>query len=99
MSTRIEDDIRQNEMLTVREVATYLRVSRVTVWRWCQKGILPASRVGRNWRIRRDDLLNMLNRPQNNKMSDNSKTNATTSSNSKHAGAGQDSNPPTSDEE
>ncbi len=50
----------KKEMLTVREVADYLRVSRVTVWRWCQEGILPASRIGRNWRIRRDDLLQLL---------------------------------------
>jgi excisionase family DNA binding protein len=45
------------DLLTVREVAAYLRVSRVTVWRWCQQGIIPAFQVGRNWRIRRDRLL------------------------------------------
>lgn len=56
MSTQIEDDIWQNELLTVREVATYLRVGRVTVWRWCQEGTLPASRLGRSWRIHRRDL-------------------------------------------
>jgi excisionase family DNA binding protein len=60
MSTRIEEDIRQNELLTVKEVAIYLRVSRVTVWRWCQQGVIPASQVGRSWRIRRDDLLHLL---------------------------------------
>ena len=60
MSTNIEEDIRKNELLTVKEVAVYLRVSRVTVWRWCQKGTIPASRVGRNWRIRRDDLWLLL---------------------------------------
>lgn len=48
-----------SELLTVQEVAEYLRVSRVTVWRWCQQGILPAFRIGRNWRIRRDELLVM----------------------------------------
>jgi excisionase family DNA binding protein len=49
-------DTLANELLTVQEVAVYLRVSRVTVWRWCQQGILPAFRIGRNWRIRRDVL-------------------------------------------
>ncbi len=49
-----------NEVLTVKEVADYLRVSRVTIWRWCQQGTIPAWRVGRNWRIRRDDLLEHL---------------------------------------
>ncbi len=52
-------DTLANELLTVQEVAAYLRVSRVTVWRWCQQGILPAFRIGRNWRIRRDVLLVM----------------------------------------
>jgi excisionase family DNA binding protein len=52
--------IYEDDLLTVLEVAAYLRVSRVTVWRWCREGILPASQVGRNWRIHRDDLLNFL---------------------------------------
>lgn len=55
--------MRDNELLTVKEVATFLRVSRVTVWRWCQRGLIPASKVGRNWRIRRDDLLELLEIP------------------------------------
>jgi excisionase family DNA binding protein len=55
-------DIWQNEMLTVVEVATYLRISRVTVWRWCKQGLIPAIRVGRGWRIHRDDLL-LLSKP------------------------------------
>ncbi len=47
----------KKELLTVREVADYLRVSRVTVWRWCQQGFIPAFRLGRGWRIRRTDLV------------------------------------------
>lgn len=50
-------DVSECELLTVMEVATYFRVSRVTVWRWCQQGIIPAFRIGRTWRIPRDDLL------------------------------------------
>jgi excisionase family DNA binding protein len=56
-ATQSEADIWQNEILTVKEVADYLRVSRATVWRWCQQRTIPAFRVGRNWRIRRDELL------------------------------------------
>ena len=61
MSIESDRRILQNEILTVREVAVYLRVSRVTVWRWCQNGIIPATQVGRHWRIRRIDLLGLLN--------------------------------------
>jgi len=60
MSTETKLGILKNEILTVTEVASYLRVSRVTVWRWCQQGIIPAFQLGRNWRIRRDEVLNLL---------------------------------------
>lgn len=43
-------------ILTVVEVAHYLRVSETTVWRWCNSGKLPAFRIGRSWRVRREDL-------------------------------------------
>ncbi|RMD58860.1 DNA-binding protein [Candidatus Parcubacteria bacterium] len=42
-----------DEILTIKEVAAYLKVSRTTVWRWCREGKLPAFRVGRGWRIHR----------------------------------------------
>ncbi len=50
-----------NEILTVKEVASYLRFSRTTVWRWCNEGKLPAIKVGRNWRVRRSDVEKILN--------------------------------------
>ena len=64
MSTQNDDTILQNEVLTLHEVATYLRVSRVTVWRWCQQGIIPAFQVGRYWRVRRNDLLRHIEQLQ-----------------------------------
>jgi len=38
-------------LLTATEAAAYLRVSRATLWRWCQAGMLPAFKIGREWRI------------------------------------------------
>jgi excisionase family DNA binding protein len=57
MANQDEGNNWQNELLTVKEVAAYLRVSRVTAWRWCQQGIIPAFRIGRNWRVCRDELM------------------------------------------
>jgi len=54
-----EGDALRNELMTIQEVADYLRVSRVTAWRWCQDGTIPAFRIGRRWRIRRDRLLEL----------------------------------------
>lgn len=47
-------------ILTVTEVAHYLRVSETTIWRWCSSGRLPAFRVGRAWRVRRTDLDSLI---------------------------------------
>ncbi len=52
----IERQTAETTMLTVPEVAAYLKISPTTVWRHCVSGILPAFRVGRQWRIERRDL-------------------------------------------
>jgi excisionase family DNA binding protein len=45
-----------NEILTISEVSDYLRLSRTTVWRWCNEGRLPAFKIGRGWRVLRADV-------------------------------------------
>ena len=45
-----------DEVLTVDEVARYLRVHPMTVQRWCRTGELPAAKIGRAYRIKRGDL-------------------------------------------
>ncbi len=42
--------------LTLGEVIQYLRVNARTAYRLIGSGELPASRIGRQWRIRRSDL-------------------------------------------
>ncbi|MGH2403180.1 MAG: helix-turn-helix domain-containing protein [bacterium] len=46
----------QPTILTVQEVAAYLRLHAVTVYRMAQNGDLPAFRVGRRWRFKRDQI-------------------------------------------
>ena len=43
-------------LLTAGEVAEQLRVSTMTVYRLIRRGELPAVRVGRNYRVRSEDL-------------------------------------------
>jgi excisionase family DNA binding protein len=45
-----------SRLLTVAEVANVMRVSRMTVYRLIRRGQLQAIRVGRNYRVREDDL-------------------------------------------
>lgn len=42
--------------LTVREVASTLRVSSMTVYRLINSGSLPAVRVGKSFRLLEDDV-------------------------------------------
>jgi excisionase family DNA binding protein len=48
--------------LTTEEVLAYLKVTSRTIYRLIRIGELPAVRIGRQWRIRRTDLDNWLNR-------------------------------------
>ena len=44
------------DMLTIAEVAKYLKLHELTVRRLAREGELPAFKVGRQWRIKRDLL-------------------------------------------
>lgn len=48
--------LQRNEMLTPNEVAEYLKVPVHTIWRWCRKGTLPAVKIGKYWRVPRNEL-------------------------------------------
>ena len=50
------------ELLGVEEVAGYLGVATVTVYRWCGEGRLPCMKVGKSWRIRWEALGDFLSR-------------------------------------
>ncbi len=48
------------ELLTVEEVAAYLRVAPNTVYRWCRSGKLTGIKIGKEWRIAQTDLDSFL---------------------------------------
>lgn len=48
--------------LTVKEVASFLRVHPNTVYALIEDGSLKALRVGRQYRIKKEDLMDYLNR-------------------------------------
>ncbi len=49
-----------DRLWTVAEVADHMRVSNMTVYRLIKAGQLPAIRVGKNYRIRGQDLADYL---------------------------------------
>lgn len=51
--TRTESD---GEILTLEEVAAFLKAGKRTVYRFAQNGDIPAFKVGGTWRFRRSEL-------------------------------------------
>jgi excisionase family DNA binding protein len=47
---------RKGFLLTASEVADYLRIHVMTVYRMVQRGDMPAIRVGKRWRFRREHI-------------------------------------------
>lgn len=47
---------KEDEILTLDEVATYLKAGKRTVYRLAQEGKIPAFKLGGTWRFRRSDL-------------------------------------------
>jgi excisionase family DNA binding protein len=62
-------------VFTVEEAASYLRVSRQTIWRLIRAGTLPAGKVGRAWRIRRIDVEALLTTQQQAQADESHKSN------------------------
>jgi excisionase family DNA binding protein len=55
---------RGKHLLDVDDVAEYLGVEQTTVQRWCREGSMPAMKIGKSWRIRRDALDLFLRRSE-----------------------------------
>ena len=55
-ATRVQPNESRPRFVTVAEVANQLRVSNMTVYRLIQSDRLPATRVGRSYRIREEDV-------------------------------------------
>ena len=51
-----------DEFLTVPEVAERLKVSAQTIYRWIDDGMLPAVQFGKQYRVRSDELEQIVSR-------------------------------------
>lgn len=41
-------------VLTIEELAEYLKISKSTLYKLAQEGALPGQKIGRHWRFHRD---------------------------------------------
>ena len=46
-------DLDQNPILTMDDLAVYLKVSKSTLYKLVQEGKVPGHKVGKHWRFRR----------------------------------------------
>lgn len=51
----------KDDILTIEEVAKYLRVSERTVYDWAQKGEIPSGKIGTVWRFKKSEIENWVN--------------------------------------
>lgn len=42
-----------NDILTLEEVAAYLRLTPQTIYKWAQEKRIPAAKLGKEWRFRK----------------------------------------------
>ena len=51
-----------DDILTIEEVAKYLRVSERTVYDWAQKGEIPSGKIGTVWRFKKSEIEKWVNK-------------------------------------
>jgi excisionase family DNA binding protein len=54
-----------SEVLTFEEAKRYLKISSSTLYRLVQRKKIPASKVGRSWRFRKERLIAWLEKQEN----------------------------------
>jgi excisionase family DNA binding protein len=56
-----------DKIMTLEEVADYLRVKPQTIYTWAQENKIPAAKIGREWRFRKAVIDKWFNDQMNEK--------------------------------
>ena len=60
----MEETKNSAQIMTVEEVAAFLKLSKITVYKLVKKGQIPGFRVGNSWRFRKEDIVEAISRQQ-----------------------------------
>lgn len=52
--------MRKDDILTIKQVADYLKIAEKTAYRLAAEGAIPGFKVGGSWRFRQDDIINWV---------------------------------------
>ena len=61
VETSVKD---HHAVLTVKEAATYLRLSEMTILRLANQGFITGAKIGRQWRFSREAILSLIKHPE-----------------------------------
>lgn len=50
------------EIMTIAQVANYLQISEITTYKWVNEGKIPGFKLGRHWRVKKEDLADVIER-------------------------------------
>jgi len=59
--------IKNNDIMTLEEVADYLRLKPQTIYTWAQEKKIPAAKLGKEWRFRKSLIDKWFNQHIDNK--------------------------------
>ena len=57
-------DEKQNDVLTIDELSTYLKISKSTLYKLVREGKIPSQKIGRHWRFRKETIDRWLDETQ-----------------------------------
>ena len=55
------------ELLTLEELARYLKISKPTLYKMVEKGRIPALKIANQWRFKKDDINRWLEKQRKSK--------------------------------
>ena len=53
---RKQRDLAMDKWLTLEQIAEYLQMSTSSIYKMAQKGKIPAYKVGRQWRFKKEEI-------------------------------------------
>lgn len=48
--------MQHDEILTIKELASYLKIAEKTAYRYVSEGIIPGFKIGGSWRFKRAEI-------------------------------------------
>lgn len=51
--------------MTITQVAEYFQISEMTTYKLVQQGKIPAFKIGRHWRVKKEDLSEFIEKLKN----------------------------------